>query len=108
MAYTTNPVVFQILLFIIVSCYGGGFACVPAYISDMFGTKQVSAIHGRILTAWACAGIAGPFFTTWVKEKTGGYTSLLIYLSIALIIAFAVSLITMAEYKKRHGCLRKR
>ena len=41
--------------------YGGGFATVPAYLSDLFGTKMVGAIHGRLLTAWSVAGVLGPF-----------------------------------------------
>ncbi len=45
---------------IILSMYGGGFATVPAYLADMFGTQMVGAIHGRLLTAWATAGILGP------------------------------------------------
>jgi OFA family oxalate/formate antiporter-like MFS transporter len=108
LAFTKNPVVFQVLIFIIASCYGGGFACIPAYLSDMYGVKQVSAIHGCILTAWACAGVIGPFFTTWAVEATGGYTNILVYISIALIAAFAVSTKAAREYQKRHGSLIKR
>ena len=106
LAFTQNPVVFQALLFIIASCYGAGFACIPAYLSDMYGVKNVSAIHGRVLTAWACAGIIGPFFTTWTVKTSGGYTNILIYISIALVIAFAVSIIAAREYIKRHGSLK--
>ncbi len=46
---------------IILSMYGGGFATVPAYLADMFGTQFVGAIHGRLLTAWSTAGIIGPW-----------------------------------------------
>ena len=56
-----NSMLFQIILFIIISCYGGGFSSIPAYIGDIFGTKQLGAIHGYILTAWAAAGLVGPF-----------------------------------------------
>ena len=45
---------------VILSMYGGGFATVPAYLADMFGTQFVGAIHGRLLTAWSTAGIVGP------------------------------------------------
>ena len=45
---------------VIMSMYGGGFATIPAYLRDLFGTMQVGAIHGRLLTAWSVAGIAGP------------------------------------------------
>ncbi len=49
---------------LIISMYGGGFAAVPAYLRDLFGTLQVGAIHGRLLTAWAAAGVAGPYLFT--------------------------------------------
>ena len=45
---------------IILSMYGGGFATIPAYLADVFGTKYVSAVHGRLLTAWSVAGVLGP------------------------------------------------
>src|SRR5699024_8467905 len=48
---STNAIIFMILLYAIMTCYGGGFASVPAYIGDIFGTKQLGAIHGYILTA---------------------------------------------------------
>lgn len=49
---------------LIISMYGGGFAAVPAYLRDLFGTLQVGAIHGRLLTAWSAAGVAGPYLFT--------------------------------------------
>jgi hypothetical protein len=48
--------------------YGGGFATVPAYLADMFGTQFVSAIHGRLLTAWSTAGIIGPVVVNYIRE----------------------------------------
>ncbi len=55
---------------LIISMYGGGFAAVPAYLRDLFGTLQVGAIHGRLLTAWSAAGVAGPLlFTTLSKYQ---------------------------------------
>jgi len=53
---------------VILSMYGGGFATVPAYLADMFGTKMVGAIHGRLLTAWSVAGIFGPVLVTYIRE----------------------------------------
>jgi MFS family permease len=53
---------------IIISMYGGGFATVPAYLRDLFGTAQVGAIHGRLLTAWSAAGIAGPVLVNYIRE----------------------------------------
>ena len=53
---------------IILSMYGGGFATVPAYLADMFGTQMVGAIHGRLLTAWSAAGIFGPVIVNYMRE----------------------------------------
>ncbi|SEN16389.1 Nitrate/nitrite transporter NarK [Duganella sp. CF517] len=53
---------------IILSMYGGGFATVPAYLADLFGTQMVGAIHGRLLTAWAAAGVFGPILVNYVRE----------------------------------------
>jgi MFS family permease len=53
---------------IILSMYGGGFATVPAYVADLFGTQMVGAIHGRLLTAWATAGILGPVIVNYMRE----------------------------------------
>src|SRR5438552_937892 len=48
--------------------YGGGFATIPAYLSDLFGTRFVSAIHGRLLTAWSAAGVLGPVFVNYIRQ----------------------------------------
>jgi MFS family permease len=53
---------------VILSMYGGGFATVPAYLADMFGTQFVGAIHGRLLTAWSTAGIIGPVVVNYIRE----------------------------------------
>jgi len=53
---------------IILSMYGGGFATVPAYLADIFGTQMVGAIHGRLLTAWSVAGIIGPVLINYIRE----------------------------------------
>jgi MFS family permease len=53
---------------IILSMYGGGFATVPAYLRDMFGTYQVGAIHGRLLTAWSVAGVLGPVLVNYIRQ----------------------------------------
>jgi hypothetical protein len=54
---------------IIASMYGGGFATVPAYLADMFGTQYVGAIHGRLLTAWSTAGIVGPVLVNYLHDS---------------------------------------
>ncbi|CAH2602860.1 OFA family MFS transporter [Rhodovastum atsumiense] len=53
---------------VILSMYGGGFATVPAYLADMFGTRMVGAIHGRLLTAWSTAGVLGPVLVNYIRE----------------------------------------
>jgi MFS family permease len=62
---------FVILAALIISFYGGGFATAPAYLRDLFGTYQVGAIHGRLLTAWSAAGIAGPLIVNGVLDAQG-------------------------------------
>jgi MFS family permease len=59
---------FVLAVCVILSMYGGGFATVPAYLSDLFGTQMVGAIHGRLLTAWSVAGVAGPFLIAAVRQ----------------------------------------
>ncbi len=49
-------------------CYGGGFAAIPAYLADIFGTRYVGAIHGRLLTAWSTAGIVGPAIVNYLHD----------------------------------------
>lgn len=63
-----SKVFFVGMLCIILSMYGGGFATIPAYLADIFGTQFVGAIHGRLLTAWATAGIIGPVVVNYIRE----------------------------------------
>ncbi|MET0219861.1 MAG: OFA family MFS transporter [Tardiphaga sp.] len=67
-AATGNKVLFVLAIGIILSMYGGGFATVPAYLADIFGTQFVGAIHGRLLTAWSTAGIIGPVVVNYIRE----------------------------------------
>ena len=53
---------------LILSMYGGGFAAIPAYLADLFGTGSVGAIHGRLLTAWSVAGILGPVLVNYINQ----------------------------------------
>jgi hypothetical protein len=53
---------------LILTMYGGGFATIPAYLSDIFGTQYVGAVHGRLLTAWSAAGVAGPVLVNYIRE----------------------------------------
>jgi MFS family permease len=67
-AKTGNILLFVGAFCIILSMYGGGFSTVPAYLADLFGTQMVGAIHGRLLTAWATAGILGPVIVNYMRE----------------------------------------
>ncbi|WP_200214294.1 OFA family MFS transporter [Micromonospora coerulea] len=67
----TATALFVLLACVILSFYGGGFATVPAYLRDLFGTFQVGAIHGRLLTAWSAAGIAGPLIVNGFLDAQG-------------------------------------
>ncbi|MFJ6573470.1 OFA family MFS transporter [Streptomyces sp. NPDC091292] len=85
--------VFVICALVILSFYGGGFATVPAYLKDLFGTYQVGAIHGRLLTAWSTAGVLGPLIVNWVadrQEEAGKHGSGLYGLSLSIMICLLV------------------
>ncbi len=66
--HSGNVIFFVGVCAIILSMYGGGFATIPAYLKDLFGTMQVGAIHGRLLTAWSAAGILGPVLVNYIRE----------------------------------------
>jgi MFS family permease len=67
-AHSGSKALFVGLFCIVVSMYGGAFATIPAYLADLFGTQFVSAIHGRLLTAWSTAGIIGPVVVNYLRE----------------------------------------
>ncbi|MCX7097938.1 MAG: OFA family MFS transporter [Methylococcales bacterium] len=67
-AMAGNKLLFVAAFCVILSMYGGGFATVPAYLADLFGTQMVGAIHGRLLTAWATAGILGPVIVNYMRD----------------------------------------
>ena len=67
----SSTVLFVLFAAVILSFYGGGFATVPAYLRDLFGTYQVGAIHGRLLTAWSAAGVAGPLIVNRYLDTQG-------------------------------------
>jgi MFS family permease len=105
-----NLVVFIVATMVIISFYGGGFSTVPAYLKDMFGVFQVGAIHGRLLTAWSAAGIAGPLIVNSVLEseaaagKTGAdlYTVSLYIMVGLLAVGFIANLLVRPVAEKHH------
>ncbi len=96
----TSILLFQVLIYYIMTCYGGAFASIPAYIGDIFGTKELGAIHGYILTAWALAGLAGPIIIAYVKDSTGSYTGTLYVFVGLFLIAFITSMLMLANIRK--------
>ena len=67
----STTALYVVLAFVIISFYGGGFSTLPAYLRDLYGTFQVGAIHGRMLTAWSAAGIAGPLIVNAFLDAQG-------------------------------------
>jgi len=68
LAHAGNKFLFVAAFCMILSMYGGGFATIPAYLADLFGTQMVGAIHGRLLTAWSVAGVFGPVLVNYIRE----------------------------------------
>ena len=94
-----------LLLFVAIFCvaltmYGGGFAAIPAYLADLFGAVHVSAIHGRLLTAWSTAGVLGPVLVNYIREFQIGrgvapgqaYTITMYILASLLVLGFFCNL----------------
>lgn len=65
---SANQTLFLLAAMLIISFYGGGFSTVPAYLRDLFGTYEVGAIHGRLLTAWSAAGVLGPVIVNAIAD----------------------------------------
>lgn len=102
---TTDALLFQVLVLLIISCYGGGFSCMPAYLSDIFGTRQLSAIHGRVLTAWGIAGVVGPFLVSWFREMTSGYSTILLFFAGCFIVNCGIALVLKYRGQRTAGGL---
>ncbi|MFM1650791.1 OFA family MFS transporter [Brevibacillus sp. B_LB10_24] len=104
----SNALFFQLLIFLIMTCYGGGFASIPAYIGDLFGKKQLGAIHGYILTAWAAAGLAGPIFASWVRETVNSYSLIMYIFAGMFVVALAISLLIRLDIARLRAKLEAR
>jgi MFS family permease len=95
---------------VIFSMYGGGFATVPAYLRDMFGTRYVGAIHGLLLTAWSMAGIFGPVLVNYIREynvthgvaKAQAYNVTMYVMAVLLVIGFVCNLCLKAVHERHH------
>jgi MFS family permease len=106
----SNRVVFLLCSILILSFYGAGFATVPAYLRDLFGTYQVGAIHGRLLTAWSTAGVLGPLIVNAVADAQiaagvqgpGRYTPAFMIMIVLLVIGFISNELIRPVNEKYH------
>jgi MFS family permease len=114
-AGTASVALFVIVTGIILSFYGGGFSTVPAYLKDLFGTVEVGAIHGRLLTAWSAAGIAGPLIVNGLADmqesngKSGSdlYTLSLLIMVGVLVVGFIANLMVRPVDERYHEPVRE-
>ncbi len=106
--YETDPDIIRHQLPEPISMYGGGFATIPAYLRDLFGTHNVSAIHGRLLTAWSTAGVLGPVLVNYMREyqiqhgadKASAYQSVLHFMAALLVVGFIANLLVRPVAQK--------
>ncbi|WP_341300115.1 OFA family MFS transporter [Lysinibacillus sp. FSL H8-0500] len=103
--HTTNVILFQALIFLVVSCYGGGFSNLPAFASDLFGTKQLGVIHGYLLTTWSLGGIFGPLLVNTIKNSYGSYIPVF-YVFAGLIAASLIISITLRANVRKQIALK--
>ncbi|MEV7653063.1 OFA family MFS transporter [Streptomyces anulatus] len=107
---SSSKPLFVLCALVVLSFYGGGFATIPAYLKDLFGTYQVGAIHGRLLTAWSTAGVLGPLIVNWIadrQEEAGKHgselygTSLLIMMAL-LAVGFVANELVRPVHPSHH------
>ena len=101
---------FVLCFLVIISMYGGGFATIPAYLKDMFGTRYVGAIHGLLLTAWSAAGVFGPVLVNYMRAyeiahgvaAANAYNVTMYLLASLLVIGFVCNLLIKAVDERHH------
>src|SRR3954454_1764457 len=101
---------FVLCFCIIISMYGGGFATVPAYLRDMFGTRYVGAIHGLLLTAWSMAGIFGPVLVNYIREynvthgvaKAQAYNVTMYVMAVLLVVDLICNAFVKAVHERHY------
>ncbi|HTX06195.1 MAG TPA: OFA family MFS transporter [Steroidobacteraceae bacterium] len=101
---------FVLCFLIIISMYGGGFATVPAYLKDMFGTRYVGAIHGLLITAWSAAGVFGPVLVNYVRAyeiargvpKADAYNLTMYLMAALLVVGFFCNLFITPVHERHH------
>jgi len=108
LGHLASTIPFVIAFGIILSMYGGGFATIPAYLRDIFGTMHVGAIHGRLLTAWSVAGVLGPVLVDYIRAyqiehgvpKAQAYT-VTMYIMCALLLVGLLCNLAMRPVDER-------
>jgi len=106
--HLNSVALFVIISVVLLSMYGGGFATIPAYLRDLFGTHHVSAIHGRLLTAWSVAGVLGPMLVNYMREyqiahgadKASAYQTVLHVMAALLVVGFVANLLVRPVAQK--------
>jgi MFS family permease len=101
---------FVLCFCVVISMYGGGFATVPAYLRDMFGTRYVGAIHGMLLTAWSAAGIFGPVLVNYIRQynvdhgvaKAQAYNITMYLMAVLLVVGFPCNLCITSVHERHH------
>ncbi|WP_396603230.1 OFA family MFS transporter [Algibacter sp. R77976] len=99
---------FLVVLFTVITMYGGGFSTLPAFLGDLFGTKQLGAIHGMVLAAWGLAGVVGPTVYDMVKNATGSLDTTLKVFAGLFIVALFVSLLMKRNVTKAYRKMDKK
>jgi MFS family permease len=105
-----NLALFVLCFGVILSMYGGGFATVPAYLRDMFGTRYVGAIHGLLITAWSVAGVLGPVLVNYIRQyqidsgvpKAQAYNVTMYIMAGLLVVGFIANLLIKAVDDRHH------
>ena len=105
-----NLALFVLGFCVILSMYGGGFATVPAYLKDMFGTRYVGAIHGMLITAWSVAGVLGPVLVNYIRQyqidsgvpKAQAYNVTMYIMAGLLVVGFIANALIKAVDDRHH------
>jgi OFA family oxalate/formate antiporter-like MFS transporter len=91
-AYWQDYLLYQTCIVILISCYGGMFATMPGYLSDLFGSEKLADILGIMLSAWGIAGFAGPKVLAYCLSLTGNYCEFFTIGAVAMLINFGLTL----------------
>jgi MFS family permease len=110
LGHTGSMALFVAAFCIILSMYGGGFSTVPAYLRDLYGTFEVGAIHGRLLTAWSVAGVLGPVLVNYIRQyqidsgvpKAQAYSITMYIMCGLLLIGFLCNYAISAVHAQHH------